>query len=106
MVLCNVQEVFASQKGMNMEESIETMYEMLSIAYTEECKRNTRLNLAFDIMDKECSRLKQILENIEQDTRNTSVVGHPGIKCLQCELCNELAREALAPPQNAKEKDK
>ncbi len=44
-----------------MEESIETMYEMVSIAYTEECKRNAKLKLAFDILNTECTRLKNEL---------------------------------------------
>ena len=47
-----------------MEESIETMYEMLYIAYTEEVRRNAKLSFAFDILDEECSRFRTVLEHI------------------------------------------
>ena len=42
-----------------MEESLETMYEMVSIAYTEECKRNAKLKFAFEVLEKETTKLRE-----------------------------------------------
>ena len=46
---------------------------------------------AYDLIQ----RLRAALEQIEQDTRNSSVVGHPGITCMECEDTNKRARKAL-----------
>lgn len=44
---------------------------------------------------EEVKLLREALERIEIDTRNASVVGHPGITCMECGITNELASNAL-----------
>ena len=63
-----------------------------------------RLNLSWDqdladdidALLKENDRLREALELIEQDTRNCSVIGHPGIECTECRDTNKRAYKALA----------
>lgn len=53
------------------------------------------------MLQDENARLRAALERIEQNTRNQSVIGHPGVECRECYETNLACGEALHPQGEA-----